>query len=232
MNARCADVRTALGVYVVGAIDPAERAFVDNHLPVCPECRDELAGLAGLPALLGRVTLEEVERASSGSAYARPPERLLNSMLAEMASRQRAIRRRNVLVAVAASVVILAGAAGGASLESLLSGPNGTSRPSAPQAANWTTVAGHNAATNVSAEVKFRAHDWGTETAVAISGIKYGTFCTLWATDSSGRRIAIGSWQYREDGAWYPGSVALQRADITGFQITARGKALITLPVA
>ena len=56
----CDEIRHALGVYVLGAIDPAERTVVDRHLATCPDCRDELAGLAGLPALLGRVTLAEV----------------------------------------------------------------------------------------------------------------------------------------------------------------------------
>ena len=51
----CADTRQALGVYVLGAIDPAERSLVDAHVSGCPECQDELAGLAGLPALLSRV---------------------------------------------------------------------------------------------------------------------------------------------------------------------------------
>jgi hypothetical protein len=55
----CSEVRLSLGVYVLGAIDPAERALVDGHLATCRDCRDELAGLAGLPALLARVGTEE-----------------------------------------------------------------------------------------------------------------------------------------------------------------------------
>ena len=55
----CAEVRLSLGVYVLGAIDPAERAQVDSHLAGCRDCRDELAGLAGIPALLSRVGAEE-----------------------------------------------------------------------------------------------------------------------------------------------------------------------------
>ena len=46
----CADARLSLGVYVLGAIDPAERALVDAHLLTCRDCRDELAGLAGRSA--------------------------------------------------------------------------------------------------------------------------------------------------------------------------------------
>ena len=48
----CTEARPSLGVYVLGAIDPGERALVDAHLTTCRDCRDELAGLAGLPALL------------------------------------------------------------------------------------------------------------------------------------------------------------------------------------
>lgn len=55
----CGEARISLGVYVLGAIDPAERALVDAHLATCRDCRDELAGLAGLPALLARVSAEE-----------------------------------------------------------------------------------------------------------------------------------------------------------------------------
>ena len=61
MVAGCAAVRQALGVYVLDAIDPAERVLVDQHLVGCAECRAELAGLAGLPALLSRVDPAEIE---------------------------------------------------------------------------------------------------------------------------------------------------------------------------
>jgi hypothetical protein len=55
----CGEARISLGVYVLGAIDPAERSMVDAHLATCRDCRDELAGLAGLPALLARVDAAE-----------------------------------------------------------------------------------------------------------------------------------------------------------------------------
>ena len=67
----CREMRQLLGVYVVGAIDPAERTMVDEHLGHCADCRDELAGLAGLPAMLSRVPAADVERLSlapSGAA--------------------------------------------------------------------------------------------------------------------------------------------------------------------
>jgi len=64
--AGCADIRTALGVYVVGAIDPAERVLVEQHVALCRECRAELAALSGIPALLSRVTLEQAQGQPSG----------------------------------------------------------------------------------------------------------------------------------------------------------------------
>ena len=51
----CAQIRPELGVYVLGAITPAGRAVVGRHLVSCPRCRDEVAGLAGIPAMLRRV---------------------------------------------------------------------------------------------------------------------------------------------------------------------------------
>ena len=62
----CPEARVSLGVYVLGAIDPAERALVDAHLATCRDCRDELAGLAGLPALLARVSAEEAVALAAG----------------------------------------------------------------------------------------------------------------------------------------------------------------------
>jgi predicted lipoprotein with Yx(FWY)xxD motif len=51
---RCAGIRPQLGVYLTGAIAPADRAVVVRHLAACADCRAELAGLAALPALLRR----------------------------------------------------------------------------------------------------------------------------------------------------------------------------------
>ena len=42
----CAGIRPLLGVYLTGAIAPADRAVVVRHLAACADCRAELAGLA------------------------------------------------------------------------------------------------------------------------------------------------------------------------------------------
>jgi len=57
----CQEIRLELGVYVLGAIEAADRGAVDAHLARCAACRDQLAELAGLPVLLSRVTAEDVD---------------------------------------------------------------------------------------------------------------------------------------------------------------------------
>ena len=61
----CTDARLSLGVYVLGAIDPAERALVDAHLATCRDCRDELAGLAG-PVGIDREVTRDGEQPRPG----------------------------------------------------------------------------------------------------------------------------------------------------------------------
>lgn len=59
MTEDCTEARLSLGVYLLGAIDPAGRGRFDAHLAGCRDCRDELAGLASLPGLLAWVSADE-----------------------------------------------------------------------------------------------------------------------------------------------------------------------------
>lgn len=47
-----------VGAYVLGALVPAERDAFEKHLGECAICREEVAELAVLPGLLGRIDLE------------------------------------------------------------------------------------------------------------------------------------------------------------------------------
>ncbi len=44
--------RTLIGAYVTASLDPEERADLEQHLRGCVGCREELALLAPLPAIL------------------------------------------------------------------------------------------------------------------------------------------------------------------------------------
>jgi len=89
----CGGVRRELGVYVLGAIAPADRPAVDSHLACCAACRDELAGLAGLPALLGRVPADDVDRLVLGAGDVARDDRPLEP---GPAFRQRRHRQENL----------------------------------------------------------------------------------------------------------------------------------------
>src|SRR5580700_11366631 len=126
----CTEARPSLGVYVLGAIEPAERGLVDGHLATCRDCRDELAGLAGLPALLARVSMEEAIAlaVTDGPAVAldetpEPPRELLATVLDLTAARRRRRRWLEAGLGVAAALVIAAGVFGGLRIGSTTAQP-------------------------------------------------------------------------------------------------------------
>lgn len=50
---------------MLGASNPADRRRFETHLRSCPDCRGEVASLAGLPGLLRRLTEGEAEAADT-----------------------------------------------------------------------------------------------------------------------------------------------------------------------
>ena len=76
-SGECTDICAQLGVYVFGAITPAERVTVVRHLATCPPCRDELAGLAGLPGLLLRPPVVAAAFLDDPAATEKAPEQTL-----------------------------------------------------------------------------------------------------------------------------------------------------------
>jgi putative zinc finger protein len=228
-NPACHDMRQSLGVYVVGALDPAERMLVDLHLAGCRECREELAGLAGLPALLGRVPARDAERVILESAELRdleePPAELLARLLKEVAARRATGRWRGILAAAAA--VIFAIASGVAGAHFLIPGSHGQPAPIAAE-----VVSASNPITGVSATISYRPVSWGTAMDVKVSGVPAGTSCTMWAVKADGTRFAAGSWNvpYGPGQAEYPASSALQEKDVTSFQIWSGHQELLNIP--
>lgn len=96
----CDEVRISLGAYVLGALDEEETAEVEAHLGTCSPCRAELAELSGLPAVLDRVSEQDIAQAAT------PPRAVLERLIAASARHRRRRRRAQVLLALAASVVV------------------------------------------------------------------------------------------------------------------------------
>jgi Putative zinc-finger len=224
----CGDIRYALGVYVVGAIDPAERAAVDAHLRDCRDCREELAGLAGLPALLGRVPVADAERLALGDEQLEEaPAELLDALLRQVAARRRA-RRWRVITAAAAAAVIAIG--GGITGGILMGRSHGT------QIAASHLARGSDPATHVSAAVYYRSTASGTAMQVEQVGIPYGTQCDFWVTTTSGRHVLAAQWTVRpgQNGYyWYNAWTSTPMAKLRATDIsTTSGKVLVTIPAS
>lgn len=237
-SAECRDIRHALGVYVLGAIDPAERSIVDAHLSVCPECREELAGLAGLPALLRRIPVGEAQQladddldelAAAGLPGPEvPSEEMLHSLLARTTQVRQARRWRGL--AAAAAVVVVAGAAGAAGWSAVHHAAGSGSNSAVP--AHFTSVSATNPATHVAATVRYAGKDWGTVLDTKVMNVPAGDRCQLLVTDSSGHTTVVGSWttSYDESGVWYPGSSGVTLDTVRSFEVTSRGKVLVRVP--
>jgi hypothetical protein len=227
----CTDARTSLGVYVLGAIDPAERALVDAHLLTCRDCRDELAGLAGLPALLARVNPDEISRITSEDTVRavtddRPPGELIGTVLDLAAARRRRTRWR--FAAAAAAVVAIAGGLFGG-LSSITT-TRTVAIPVSPGGTHWETVEATSAVTGASASVAYSHELWGDAFEVLVDHIPVGTTCQLWVVHPSGTRTQVAAWTTASDegNVWYAGSMPITAEPISSFQITADKKVLLT----
>jgi predicted anti-sigma-YlaC factor YlaD len=227
----CTDARISLGVYVLGAIDPAERALVDAHLLTCQDCRDELAGLAGLPALLARVNQDEISRITSEDTVRavtddRPPGELIGTVLDLAEARRRRTRWR--FLATAAAVVAIAGGLFGG-----LSNMGTTQTVAVPVTAGggtWETVHTASSVTGATASIAYSRQLWGNAFEVLVDRIPIGTTCQLWVVHPDGTRTQVAAWTTsRDEGkVWYAGSMPSTDKPISSFQITANHQVLLT----
>lgn len=109
--------------YVLGALSSADRRTFESHLADCLACREAVAELGGVPALLAQLDREEVAALNgSGPTTARlvaPAPELLPSLLASVCWRRRRARlalwAASAVAAAVLGVGVLVGAQGHAS---------------------------------------------------------------------------------------------------------------------
>jgi hypothetical protein len=157
-----------------------------------------------------------------------PAEELLGSLLTRVARERRVRRWRSLAVAAAAVVLAVAG-----SLAGLRAAGDLTS--ARPPATAWETLHGTDARTGVSATIRYGQMQWGTMIFVHVKGVRDGTMCQLWVTDSNGKSTAAGSWKYTyassgtNHGSGYPAASPDTARGVRGFDITSDGKELVRL---
>ena len=207
------ELRRSLGSYLVGALDPAERAAVDLHLGTCPACRDELASYAGLPGLMSRVSLQELQ-----SEALLPPPSLLPAVLAavELQRSSNVVRLRRWRTGAAAAV--LAAAAAGV----LVVGIPGTG----PARVGFTAAAGQVATGDLAVADK----PWGTALHMRVH-LPDSPSYVAYAVDASGQRTVAASWGRTTEGSMdVVGATALHGRDLASVLVTTgTGAPLLSL---
>jgi Putative zinc-finger len=205
-------VHENLGGYVLGALEPAEREAVAQHLATCPECAAEHARLAGLPALLQH---------ADGLEIPSPPqaveERLLDRV-AQQAGQGRRRGRAGVLGLLArprrwrprlgrgrtALAAAVAGAALGAAITALAIGGDDSGTPARQYELQLTGTTG------ASAFAQLEPDRNGTELHLSVKGLPPG---------------ADAVYEVRcERGGW--------SASAGTFRADARGRAYVVLTTA
>jgi predicted anti-sigma-YlaC factor YlaD len=217
----CAEARLSLGAYVVGALDPADRAAVEHHLETCPACRDELSELAGLPGLLGRVDVGDVV----GSEPTAPPE-LLDRLLHAAASERRTAHRWRMMAAAAAVAVVVAGTTAVA-----VQLAENNHHGAAPTAAS-TVLTRTDPRTHVTATISAQQKTWGTAVGVKLTNVPVGETCSLVVTSKSGQHEVAATWKVTyEAPVDVQGATAWAASDIASYDVvTDEGQQLVSVP--
>jgi Putative zinc-finger len=224
----CRQVRSALGVYLLGAIGPADRAWVDRHLAGCAGCREELAGLAALPGRLGTVSAGDAVMlaADAQDVPGRPGPGDAGSRI--LLGRAARLRRHRIWrrVATAAAVTTLA-------VGTLVAGTEALSRPAPrPVPVIWAETAhGSNPVSGAGAVVRYRGWPWGVQIVVRVSRIPAGTRCELRVVTVTGQEATAASWTvaaYR-NAAWYPASAPFPEEGVRDFVVMSAGRTLVSV---
>jgi hypothetical protein len=165
---------------------------------------------------------------TNGDEVELPAEQGLGSLLSKAAGLRKNRAWRQLAAAVAAGLVVGAGAT--AAARTLAAPAHGAA--SSSQAV--VTVRGSNPQTAASATVRYTAQPWGVELYVQVSGVPTGTTCAFMVTDSRGRAAAAGSWTIAsgQQDNWYPASSSVRVSGLRSFILTAAGKTLVRVPVS
>ncbi|HVV75924.1 MAG TPA: zf-HC2 domain-containing protein [Mycobacteriales bacterium] len=192
----CDEASVSLGVYLVGSIDPAERAEVDAHLRECSSCRAELADLAMLPSLLGKLSIEDVEEVTPLAAAS---EALFDRVAAQARIEAAGVEAAGVeadgaevkvlprrprwraIVAAAAAVVVVGGAS--ATAIGVLRSHTDT----------WQSHVGANGPIHM--QVAMRPQASGSALRVTVSGLPTDEHCRLIAVADDGTTDLVGRWE-------------------------------------
>lgn len=215
------DPHQALGAYLLGGLDAADREAFEAHLEHCAACREEQAGLEKLPVLLDALPVPDAVALTAVSTLTAAPDvHAPVTLLARLARRRRTSRRRwAALVGAAAAACLAAG---------LLAGPL-LDRPPQPDAAYSVQSGG-----GLQFSIDLARKTWGTELAVNGSSLPQDGTLSLWVRDRAGGEDRACAWTATPSGrVRVTGATPIQLGSISSVELrdgTQHAVAVITVP--
>jgi hypothetical protein len=165
--------------YVLGALPASERVEFEAHLATCEDCRQTVAGLAGIPGLLSRVSPADL-------ADPMPvPDTLVPGLLRAV---RRSGRRRRLVVGMLSAAAVLFAVAGTAAVVN-----RNDNRPGVAPTTAMTAVVD----SPVTASVSLVGHHWGTEVTMTCrysDTSEWSRPYDLVAVDDQGTSYDLATW--------------------------------------
>jgi hypothetical protein len=148
--------------YVLGSLSSSERHEFEAHMRTCKSCRQAVAEISGMPALLSRIDADEIEAIDEqGQAVSAPPPlrpEVLTSLLKKVTWRRRRSRMWTWTATAAAAAVLIVGL-----FVALQSGPV-TPTPAPPAQASSSALPMSRVTPNsFNATVVLTPQQWGTQ---------------------------------------------------------------------
>ena len=142
--------------YVLGSLSGNERREFETHMAACPRCREAVAELSGIPALLGQLSAADVEALDDPAAEPPPlrPE-VLGTLMQKVEWRRRRRRRLSAFTLAAAAAVLAVAVVVG-----IWPGIGGHGGGDEPMAAAVTMS--KTAQTPINAAITMSSFGWGT----------------------------------------------------------------------
>jgi anti-sigma factor RsiW len=143
--------------YVLGSLSAAERREFEQHMAACPACREAVADLSGVPALLSQLDRQEV--AAMDEPGATPPPEISPEVLPSLLATVRWRRRRTRIATWMAAAAVVLGIGGFVAVENFSSLPGMPAQQQVTAASQPMAQISTNLLTST---VQVNSEHWGT----------------------------------------------------------------------
>ncbi|HET9875743.1 MAG TPA: zf-HC2 domain-containing protein [Mycobacterium sp.] len=232
--------------YVLGSLSYADRQEFEAHMAGCASCRDAVAALSGIPALLSRLDPEQVAAIAVGlppaggggdtSGTSSLPPEILPSMLATVRRRRRRSRLVTWSCGAAAAAVLAVGVLVGVQGHSPTSVPTPpqASAPAPPQPGGSAQPMAQVGTTALASTVSLSSQQWGTfisMNCVCLAPLNgpHDTLAMV-VVDRDGNHTQLATWVANPGHTATPaGSIALRVDQIAAVQVVSADNSHVLL---